>query len=157
MNLKWIAAVFGVVAGITFAVAFEQYAIAQTKVDQGRPGDQGPWMTGGNDATTATTRRMAIFDLAGRAIQAPGSADGTAISLATSTTTATATTTDAVFYMVTNRGTGAECIWGGTATLTTGFWFPVDAMIYQVSEGTSFSCLTVAGTGVVQLVPVTWN
>lgn len=157
MNWKWIAVVFGVAIGIGISVGYEQYALAQTKVDQGAPGNQGPWVFGGYDATTATTRRNSVYDLAGRIIQAPGSTDGTAISLATSTMTATATTVDAKVYRITNRGTGAECIWGGTATLTTGFWLPVDAMIDELSEGTSFSCITVAGTGVVQIVPRSWD
>lgn len=156
-NWKWIAVAFGIATGITASIGYEQYALAQSKVDQGAPGNQGPWVFGGSDATTATTRRTAVFDLAGRVIVAPGSTDGTAVSLSTSTSTVTATTVDATLYRVTNRGTGAQCIWGGTATLTTGFWLPVDAMIDEVAEGTSFSCITVAGTGVLTLTPRSWN
>lgn len=80
---------------------------------------------------------------------------GTVVNISTSTTTATGTVANTTTYMISVRGTGAMCIWGGTATTTTGFWAPVDSVQLQRSSGTSLSCITVAGTGNVFATPCT--
>lgn len=83
--------------------------------------------------------------------------DGTAVNISATTAEADGTTTDAQLYLLSVTGATAHCIWGATATTTTGFQVPEGSIFYTTSEGTNLSCITVAGTATVRLVPCDYD
>lgn len=129
-------------------------SVAHDSVDAGNPVKIGfNAQSGDPTAVAASDRANATSNLFGEIRTAVPNCAGTAVSISSGTTTATGTTVAGTLYLISCRGVGVHAIWAASATLATGFWLAEGAMIYQRGSGTSFSVITVAGSGVCQLVP----
>ena len=86
------------------------------------------------------------------------SPDGTALQLTCTTASSTiATLTDGVTYWMGITGASAMAIFGGTATLATGFTVPEGFVGIVRAEGVNAACITAAGTGTLTFTPATYD
>lgn len=173
MATKWRWIILGILIGIILAIgapliAQQAVSVINTPtvtatsagdVASGSTDSGNPVKTGGRADTTKPTavtdgqRVNEWYAPTGATVTAVPVCDGTAVNISATTSETDGTTTDAQLYLMSVTGATAHCIWGATATTTTGFQVPEGSIFYTTAEGTNLSCITVAGTATVRLVP----